>query len=211
MRTSPVKAALFLFLAFNLTVSDAVAAQVTKQQPLFTSFPTLMLCAESSFVAMASEHPTQLTVLRIGRNGIEEPQKLPVAYNGVYGIKCNYQRVELLVLENGSDHFSRLPFTIRENAVEHGQPVDIEYSVSRKGPMPPEIQDFHKLQVWPRGDWYVVVPGIPRFNVMYELHFVKTQERSPKGLANKLTVDLLEETFGQEGHQVRAAYRPNGL
>jgi hypothetical protein len=61
--------------------------------------------------------------------------------------------------------------------------------------MPIEIEDFHKVQLLPLGDWRVEAPAIPRFNIMYELHFRRTRRRTAAGLATSLSVDLLDETL----------------
>jgi hypothetical protein len=36
--------------------------------------------------------PAELVVIKIGRVGIEEPQRIPVGYRDVYGMKCNYEK-----------------------------------------------------------------------------------------------------------------------
>jgi len=163
--------------------------------PLFTEFPSPLICADSSYVAFASvRHPIQLTIIRIGPTGIEQPRKISVETD-VYGMKCNYQRVELLIEGQNEDFFSRLPFSIREDAIEREKPIPINYSISGKGPMPIEIEDFHKIQARQLGDWYVGIPAYPKVNTAYELHYVSTLERSSEALKTKLVVDLLEETL----------------
>jgi hypothetical protein len=176
--------------------TSATASRGTMQDaPLFTTLPIPLICAESSFVAIASlSHPEQLIVIRIGPGGIEEPHTIPLE-SDVYGMKCNYQRVELLVEGQNEDFFSRLPFTIREDSIERKKPIPIEYSISQKGPTPVEIEDFHKTQAVQRGDWFVQIPGYQRHNTTYELHFVSTVERSSDAVKSKLVIDLLEETL----------------
>ena len=170
--------------------------QANTVQPLFTYFPSQMICSDDSFVAMTpGVLPSELVIVRIGPQGIEPPQKIPLAYHDVYGIKCNYQRIELLVREERADNFSRLPFSIRETGIQKENAIPIAYSISQKGPLPSEIEDFHKVQLLPLGDWYASVPAYPRFNVMYELHFTRTQQRSAKALTTKLSVDLVDETL----------------
>src|SRR5262249_35598340 len=116
------------------------------EQPiLFTHFPTNMLCTDGPFVAMVSVCPQQLVVVRIGRTGIEKPQKLSLKYDGVYGMKCGWRRVELLVQAAGSDHFSRLRFMIGGDTIQQEQPQDVDYSVSGKGPTPREVDDFYGI------------------------------------------------------------------
>jgi hypothetical protein len=178
----------------NTSAGSVVSAPPVAQQPLFTDFPSQMICTDSSFVAMtAGVVPAEVVIIRITRRGIEQPERIPLKYHDVYGIKCNSQRVELLVQEDGADNFSRLPFAVREDSVQEEQPIPIGYSISGKGPTPSEIQDFHKAQLLPFGDWRTSVPAVPRFNIMYELHFIRTQERVREGLKTSLVVDLLEE------------------
>jgi hypothetical protein len=76
--------------------------------------------------------------------------------------------------------------------------VPVKYSISGKGPMPVEIQDFYKVQLLPFGDWRISVPAFPRFNTMYELHFTRVQKRVHEGLTTTLVVDLLEETLDRQ-------------
>jgi len=192
-----MSAAQLAFFAVLVTFMPATAGRDAQgsTKPLFTNFSTNMLCVGGPFVAMASVQPQELVVVRIGRNGIEGPERVRLNYDDVYGMKCMWDRVELLVRATGSDHFSRLPFTIRDNAIQQGQPHDIDYSISRKGPAPPEIEDFHEIPMLlkqTRGDWYVNILGVPSRRV-YELHFVKTERISRNSLNTRFTVDLLEE------------------
>lgn len=141
--------------------------------------------------------PPRLVVIRIGRKGIEEPQTLPLTNYAVVGIKCGYQRVDLLVREGASDHFSRLPFNIQDDRIRQGQQEDFSYSISGKGPTPPEIEDFYKIESAlksTRGDWWVNLVGVPIKGVC-EVHFVKMATRSPNGLTTRFTVSLVERTF----------------
>lgn len=192
-----------ILMALSLLTAMSFAVAQTSSGPLFTHFPSRMICAENSFVAMSpGVLPAELVIIRIGRRGIEEPQKIAVGYQDVYGMKCNYQRVELLVLENGSDNFSRLPFTIGENTIQREKVIPIDYSKSGKGPEFRLVEDFHKIQSLPLGDWYVSVPAFPRFNIQYELHFTRSEQHSANGLTTTLVVDLLEESLDRKVSKV---------
>lgn len=195
MRISPIKAAACAIFVLHLPAANNVLAQAVREQLPSTYFPTKMLCTDSPFVAMVRLGPPRLVVIRIGRNGIEDPKTLPLN-DQVYGMKCGYRRVELLVREDESDHFTRLPFTIRDDTIQQGQPQQIDYSISGKGPTPPELDDFHKIAMAlknVRGDWHVQLIGVP-VKHLCELHFVKTETRSRNGLTTRFSVDLLEET-----------------
>lgn len=131
----------------------------------------------------------RLIIIRIGVNGIEEPRTI-LLEDDVYGMKCNYQRVELLIQRQNEDFFSRLPFVIREDSIERQKPIPIDYAISEKGPTPIEIEDFHKVMALPLGNWYVQVPGAARPNKVYELHFIRSTEQ----LRSSFVIDLVEET-----------------
>jgi len=202
MRPFVIRMGLFAFALAHLVLRTDAGAQANKPAPLFTQIPYPLICADSSFVAMASvAHPNQLIVIRIGSTGIEEPRTIPLGYD-VYGMKCNYQRVELLVEGEKEDFFSRLPFTIREDSIERQKTIPINYSISQKGPTPVEIEDFHKIQSLPLGDWYVRIPAYRRANIAYQLHFVRTVERTRDEMKTRLVIDLLEETFDRKVNKI---------
>jgi hypothetical protein len=199
MRLSRVGFALFPSLVACMVASTGRAAQ-GGTKPLFSDFPSRMLCLDGPLVAMVSLRPNQLVVLRIGPAGIEEPQRLRVNFDDVYGMKCTWGQIELLVQAAGSDRFSRLPFSIHDGTIQQGQPRDIDYSISGKAPTPPEVEDFHQIAMdlqQTRGDWYVNILGV-RSTRVYELHFVKTERLSRNGLTTRFTVDLLEEGSGRK-------------
>jgi len=207
------KALVFLSLGLFFSPWPCVHAQTEAGQPLFTYFPTMMLCADTGFVALASVHPLELTVIRISEKGIEEPQGIPLTYEDVYGMKCGPGRVELLSRISGSDHFSRLLFTIGEKSIQPGNPQDIMYSISAKLATPPEIEDFHEIPLRLKrttGDWRVRIFGGPP-NRYFELHFVKTETRSSRGLNTHFAVDLLEKTFDQKVVRSLALIRDDHL
>lgn len=191
---SPSKIPLSLLVFVFVAGAQPLLGQSASSRPLFTDFPSQLICADSSFVALSSGNsPSELVIIRIRRTGIEEPRKIPLAYHDLYGMKCNRHRVELLVRAAGADNFSRLPFTIGDNAIHREDPIPIAYAISENGPMPVEIEDFHKIQLLPMGNFRVEVPAVARFNVMYELHFIRTRRRTAEGLTTSLSVDLLEE------------------
>lgn len=95
-------------------------------------------------------------MITIGSKGIETPQTIPTTGNEVFGLKCAGSYIELLVREGESDHFSVLPFKVEDHQIVRGQREDIGYSLSQKGPTPPDIERkeeafYDILDI--RGDW----------------------------------------------------------
>jgi len=172
-----------------------IAEGATK--PLFTPFLTNMVCWDGPFVALASVKPQQLVVIRITENGIQPPASVSVPYNDIYGMKCYWDRIELLVRSDESDRFSRLPFKITASEIQQQEPQEIQYSISKKGPTPPDIADFYKSAQQLKltlGDWRVQLNTFDSKH-LYELHFSRTEHFSNSGLAKTLSLTLLQETF----------------
>jgi len=142
MGLSLAKFALVVILVPCLAAATGRTAKGSSK-PLFTYFPSNMLCVDGPFVAMVRLRPQELVVLRIGPTGIDQPQTVRVNYDDVYGMNCTWGRVDLLVRATGSDHNTRLPFSITYDSVQQEQPRDVDYSTSGKGPTPPELEDFH--------------------------------------------------------------------
>ena len=201
-----------VLICFSVLVVSYAAQNQLAEHPLFSYFPSDMVCSDISFVALASVKPPELVVIRIDENGIGAPQRMPLPYNDVYGMKCNYEKVELLVRAAGSDHFSRLPFTISNEGVQQNPPEEFEYSIAGNGPEPPEINDFYKIQQQLRhtvGDWRIRVNTLdPKRR--YELQFVKTEYLSRTGLVTRFSVTLVQETFrGQVLKSVPLVHKEN--
>lgn len=197
MRPSPRKIALSAILfVLCVTTASSVVAQPAAKKPLFTETP--MLCVGGGFVAMVPlGRPQSLVVIRIGSEGIEEPQTIPTTGNEVHGLKCVGSYVELLVVGTGSDHFSILPFSVQESGIQPQPREDINWSTSRKAPTPPEIE--RRLEAFydilnTRGDWYVVVPRVANPDRVYEVHFFKTKKKGD----SIFVVTLLEETLDRK-------------
>jgi hypothetical protein len=191
MRTSSNRLSCLAVLLLAPMVSASPArAPTAAPKPLFTQRP--WLCVGGGFVAMVPlSRPQPLTVIRIGSNGIEAPQTIATTGNEVHGVTCSASYVELLVVREGSDHFSVLPFRMEGNAVQPEPREDINYS--QKAPIPPEID--RRLQAFDdilniRSDWYVELPRVNQPGHTYEVHFVNTQ----KGQDAFFAVSLLEET-----------------
>jgi hypothetical protein len=164
-------------------------------KPLFTTFLANMVCWDAPFVALASVRPQELVLIRITENGIQPANHVSVPYNDIYGIRCYYDRIELLVRSSESDHFSRLPFKITPTEIQRQDPQEIQYSISQNGPTPPELADFYKIAQQIKltsGDWRVRLNTLDSKHV-YELHFTRT--KFSKGGVHKFSVTLLEETF----------------
>jgi hypothetical protein len=201
-KVSHIRTALHAIIVLHLTAASPFSAQSSNDRPLLNQSP--MLCTDGAFVAMVPlARPQPLIVVTMGRNGIAPQQTASTNGNEVFGMKCGSWGVELLVRETGSDHFSRLPFSIHDDTIQREQRQDLDWSISRNGPMPREIEremgDFHRLG-WVAGsgmlgDWYVRVPNVVNLEHIYELHFVRTEKRLPHGLETTLVVNLLEETY----------------
>jgi hypothetical protein len=192
-----------LLTAVLYPIAGSVAKAADNDKPLFAKAP-VMICAGSSFLAGVLEHPPRLAVVRVHGGRAPAIEEVPVEYDGVYGIWCDLQRVELLVLDDGSDHFSRLPFAIRGEFIQRETSSEVSYSISEKGPTPPEIDLFHEPSTHlarTTGSWYfdLIVPDSKN---RYELHFVRTrthtQGRSGTGTITNFTLDLqeMEPFFG---------------
>ncbi len=204
MRASPIIAALFATLVLCMTAASAAAAQ-TDSKPLFTHRP--WLCIGRGFVAMVPLYrPQPLIVIKISSKGIEAPQTLPTTGNEVHGLQCVGSDIELLVQEAGSDHFSVLPFSVKQSAVKQEQREDINWPLGKVG-TPPDVERrmeaFHGMGRAGddmTGNWYIQVPSPEgRPGHIYKVHFVETETGSPRnGLAVTLVVNLFEETLDRK-------------
>ena len=153
-------------------------------------------------MAGIGERTFGLVVIPIDLNGIEAPQTIPLVGDAVFGMQCNGSPIELLVNDYKSGGFlmplytvewhSRNPKTISE---EHREGLDLLKST----PTPENsfVWGANQAGHLTTGDWRLLIGQIPdRPNNRYEVHFVSTETRYPRGgVTDKLVVDLLEETL----------------
>jgi len=201
MRTVFTGTVLFAMLILSVATTRTQAAQANSPQQFFT-IQAPWLCVGDGFVAMVQlARPQTLFVIPIDANGIEAVQKITTTGNEVFGLQCVGSHIALRVREDGSDHFSVLPFAVNGNTIKLEQREDINWSISQNAAMPPAIQrrmnEFNTPGLLPgsgmRGDWYVQVPANNR-NHVYEVHYAIAETRSRDALMTTVSVTLLEET-----------------
>jgi hypothetical protein len=122
----------FAALILSVATTHTMASQASTPQQFFTR-QAPWLCVGGGFVAMVPlARPQTLFIIPIDGNGIEALQKIPTTGNEVFGLQCIGSHIELRVREEGSDHFSVLPFSVDGNTIKPEDREDINWSISQK-------------------------------------------------------------------------------
>ena len=185
----------------GLFAASSVVAQTTGK-PIITDSPPF-LCVGGDFVAMArTGNHGPLIIVPIDLNGIEPPQTISLAGDAVFGMQCNFSRIELLVQDYKSNGFMTPLYKAEWRA---GKPITIseehrEGSNTPKSHLTPEnsFEWGANRTGLTKGDWRVLLAGVADRlpNYRYEVHFVSKQILYPRGGATDvLVIDLLEKTF----------------